>query len=155
MSLPRFLPFIAAITLLFASCSQTDQETNTLLSEAETTSQSDPDSTLRMLDRIDTNKLNTGQARALYALLTTGTRISQGEDLTSDTLIDIATNYFQLPETLATRHLPTTIKDIYFIGLTNMPTPSLPSLSPTKPQENVTIPSSWARQPLFWEISIT
>lgn len=56
---------------------------------------SDPDSARRILSHIDISALHSEDSRALYALLSTGIRLSQGEDLTSDTLIETATAYYQ------------------------------------------------------------
>lgn len=78
---------------IVVSCNR-DSAVENNFHEAESVMNEFPDSALSILRGIDKSCLKSKADLARYALLTTGTRLSLGEDLTGDTLIDIATDYY-------------------------------------------------------------
>lgn len=85
---------IISFCLLTISCKQ-DYETTSVLTEAETLMYTYPDSALQILEDIPQPEQLTGREQADYALLLTQARSRCRITATSDSLIRIATNYYQ------------------------------------------------------------
>ena len=82
------------LALSFTGC-QNKKGTAPILKEAEALMYTRPDSALQMLETISQPEKLTGQEQADYALLLTQTRSRNRITATSDSLIRIATDYFQ------------------------------------------------------------
>ena len=80
--------------LSFTGC-QDRKGTAPILKEAEALMYTRPDSALQMLETISQPEQLTGQEQADYALLLTQARSRNRITATSDSLIRIATDYFQ------------------------------------------------------------
>ena len=91
-----FLPILLLffLTPLFTGC-QGRKHTATTLVQAEALMYTHPDSALQMLEAIPYPELLTGQEQADYALLLTQARSRCRITATSDSLIRIATDYYQ------------------------------------------------------------
>ena len=82
------------LALFFTGC-QNKKGTTSILKEAEALMYTRPDSALQMLETISQPEQLTGQEQADYALLLTQARSRNRITATSDSLIRIATDYFQ------------------------------------------------------------
>ena len=82
------------LALSFTGC-QNKKGTAPILKEAEALMYTRPDSALQMLETISQPEQLTGQEQADYALLLTQARSRNRITATSDSLIRIATDYFQ------------------------------------------------------------
>lgn len=84
-----------SFALLVVSCAG---ETSHSLSEAERILPENPDSALTILGRVNMDDLRKESDRAYHALLTTEVRYKSGLDETDDSLISIATDYYNLKD---------------------------------------------------------
>ncbi len=81
------------VALLTAGC-RPQNPVGELLRQAEEQMESQPDSVLRLLERIDPQTLNTRRLRARHALLHSQALDKNYIDLTSDSIIAPAVHYF-------------------------------------------------------------
>lgn len=93
---------VAATVLVLSICLfRPSQPVRPELLLADSLMQTAPDSSLHILQRLEKSREFTGQERALYALLLTQARIENKLPVESDSLIRIATGYFdQSPDSL-------------------------------------------------------
>ena len=87
----HLLPLILAIVLLATACS--DQRYVAMLDRAETLMMNAPDTALALLDSIDSHRLYRGD-KARYALLRSQALDKNYIDVTNDSLINIAVDYY-------------------------------------------------------------
>ena len=83
---------ISTLFIVFLSCSNCPIYKN--LQEIETIMETHPDSALSLLQAIDTEAITTDRCRALHSLLLSQAYDKNYIDLTSDSLISIAVNYY-------------------------------------------------------------
>ena len=89
----RHIMSMVLIAMAIVSCNR-DVATMETLSHAEAIMQEHPDSALSLLQAIDTEAIATDRCRALHALLLSQAYDKNYIDLTSDSLISIAINYY-------------------------------------------------------------
>lgn len=89
---------IAAMALCQGCTSRTDHEADTAMEHAETLMQEHPDSALTILQQIPREQITGKRRRALHALLLSQAYDKNWIDLTSDTLIAPAVDYFRSTE---------------------------------------------------------
>lgn len=89
-----FLFMLAIQAIVVVSCIR-DSAVENDFDKAESMINELPDSALSILRGIDKSCIKSKAEQARYALLTTGTRLSLGEDLTGDTMMDIVLTYYQ------------------------------------------------------------
>ena len=89
----RHIVPVVLIAMLIVSCGR-DRSTIETLTRVESIMQEHPDSALSLLQAIDTEAITTDRCRALHALLLSQAYDKNYIDLTSDSLISIAINYY-------------------------------------------------------------
>ena len=89
----RYIVPVVLIAMLIVSCGR-DRSTIETLTRVESIMQEHPDSALSLLLAIDTEAITTDRCRALHALLLSQAYDKNYIDLTSDSLISIAINYY-------------------------------------------------------------
>ncbi len=89
-----FLALLAGVLLLFSACRDASS-VRMSLKEAETLMNERPDSALCLLRKINVEELGGKAQRAEYSLLMSMALDKNAIDLTSDSLINIATDYFR------------------------------------------------------------
>ena len=105
----RIFAFALALTGFLASCGKFNDRMGGILSRAESVMDSCPDSAVRTLGEITNPRWLSRPNRALYCLLSTQAASKVGQPLPSDSLINVAVNYYS-------RHLkdPHAILDYYY-----------------------------------------
>lgn len=87
---------IALFTLiLFISCSKQNSDVSIILDKAENCIEEHPDSSLNILNTLQLNNLTVNEERARYALLKSMALDKNYVDVTSDSLISIALNFYK------------------------------------------------------------
>ena len=86
---------LAAMVMVGCAGREKNREVDRDLNAAESLMESQPDSALRMLQRIDTLATLSGERRARHALLLSQAYHKNYIDLTDDSLISIAVNYYE------------------------------------------------------------
>ena len=86
--------FLAVIALCFASCGRSFCLAERFLDEAEAKLETQPDSAFVELDSLDRSLLGTKELRARHALLYTIALEKVGMEITSDSIINIAVDYY-------------------------------------------------------------
>ena len=89
----RHIVPVVLIAMLIVSCGR-DRSTIETLTHVESIMQEHPDSALSLLQAIDTEAIATDRCRALHSLLLSQAYDKNYIDLTSDSLISIAVNYY-------------------------------------------------------------
>ena len=89
----RHIVPMVIIAMLIVSCGR-DRSTIETLTRVESIMQEHPDSALSLLQAIDTEAIATDRCRALHSLLLSQAYDKNYIDLTSDSLISIAVNYY-------------------------------------------------------------
>ena len=89
----RHIVPVVLIAMLIVSCGR-DRSTIETLTRVESIMQEHPDSALSLLQAIDTEAIATDRCRALHSLLLSQAYDKNYIDLTSDSLISIAVNYY-------------------------------------------------------------
>ena len=89
----RHIVPVVLIAMLIVSCGR-DRSTIETLTHVESIMQEHPDSALSLLQAIDTEDITTDRCRALHALLLSQAYDKNYIDLTCDSLISIAINYY-------------------------------------------------------------
>ena len=89
----RTVVLIATLTALLAACTERTNY-NTLLIQADSLMNLQPDSALHALESIPTGRLNTETDRAYHALLLTQARDKNYIRQTDDSLIQVAVRYY-------------------------------------------------------------
>ena len=89
----RHIMSMVLIAMAIVSCNR-DVATMETLAHAETIMQEHPDSALSLLQAIDTKTISTDRCRALHALLLSQAYDKNYIDLTNDSIISIAVNYY-------------------------------------------------------------
>lgn len=89
----RHIVPMVLIAIVFVSCNR-DVATMETLAHAEAIMQEHPDSALSILQAIDTETISTDRCRALHALLLSQAYDKNYIDLTCDSIISIAVDYF-------------------------------------------------------------
>ena len=89
----RHIVPVVLIAMLIVSCGR-DRSTIETLTHVESIMQEHPDSALSLLQAIDTEAIATDRCRALHALLLSQAYDKNYIDLTCDSLISIAVNYY-------------------------------------------------------------
>lgn len=93
---PKTIIFLAVIALCFASCGRSFSLAERFLDEAEAKLETQPDSAFIALDSLDRSLLGTKELRARHALLYTIALEKVGMEITSDSIINIAVEYYTL-----------------------------------------------------------
>lgn len=93
---PKTIIFLAVIALCFASCGRSFSLAERFLDEAEAKLETQPDSAFVELDSLDRSLLSTRELRARHALLYTIALEKVGMEITSDSIINIAVEYYTL-----------------------------------------------------------
>lgn len=93
---PKTIIFLAVIALCFASCGRSFSLAERFLDEAEAKLETQPDSAFVELDSLDRGLLSTRELRARHALLYTIALEKVGMEITSDSIINIAVEYYTL-----------------------------------------------------------
>lgn len=93
---PKTIIFLAVIALCFASCGRSFSLAERFLDEAEAKLETQPDSAFVELDSLDRSLLGTKELRARHALLYTIALEKVGMEITSDSIINIAVEYYTL-----------------------------------------------------------
>ena len=91
---PKTIIFLAVIALCFASCGRSFSLAERFLDEAEAKLETQPDSAFVELDSLDRSLLGTKELRARHALLYTIALEKVGMEITSDSIINIAVDYY-------------------------------------------------------------
>lgn len=91
---PKTIIFLAVIALCFASCGRSFSLAERFLDEAEAKLETQPDSAFVELDSLDRALLSTRELRARHALLYTIALEKVGMEITSDSIINIAVEYY-------------------------------------------------------------
>lgn len=91
---PKTIIFLAVIALCFASCGRSFSLAERFLDEAEAKLETQPDSAFIALDSLDRSLLGTKELRARHALLYTIALEKVGMEITSDSIINIAVDYY-------------------------------------------------------------
>lgn len=91
---PKTIIFLAVIALCFASCGRSFSLAERFLDEAEAKLETQPDSAFVALDSLDRSLLGTKELRARHALLYTIALEKVGMEITSDSIINIAVDYY-------------------------------------------------------------
>lgn len=91
---PKNIIFLAVIALCFASCGRSFSLAERFLDEAEAKLETQPDSAFVELDSLDRSLLGTKELRARHALLYTIALEKVGMEITSDSIINIAVDYY-------------------------------------------------------------
>lgn len=90
----RIFAFALALTGFLASCGKFNDRMGGILSRAESVMDSCPDSAVRTLGEITNPRWLSRPNRALYCLLSTQAASKVGQPLPSDSLINVAVNYY-------------------------------------------------------------
>ncbi len=90
----RIFAFALALTGFLASCGKFNDRMEGILSRAESVMDSCPDSAVRTLGEITNPRWLSRPNRALYCLLSTQASSKVGQPLPSDSLINVAVNYY-------------------------------------------------------------
>lgn len=90
----RTVIFIAILSLCFASCARSFRTAEQFLDEIEARLETQPDSAFIALDSLDRSLLGTKELRARHALLYTIALEKVGMEITSDSIINIAVDYY-------------------------------------------------------------
>ena len=90
----RIFAFALALTGFLASCGKFNDRMEGILSRAESVMDSCPDSAVRTLGEITNPRWLSRPNRALYCLLSTQAASKVGQPLPSDSLINVAVNYY-------------------------------------------------------------
>ena len=90
----RIFAFALALTGFLASCGKFNDRMGGILSRAESVMDSCPDSAVRTLGEITNPRWLSRPNRALYSLLSTQAASKVGQPLPSDSLINVAVNYY-------------------------------------------------------------
>ena len=106
----RLIVPMVLIAMSIVSCSR-DRSTIETLTHVESIMQEHPDSALSLLQAIDTEAITTDRCRALHALLLSQAYDKNYIDLTSDSLISIAVEYYNEHGTAKERFL-----SLYYLG---------------------------------------
>ena len=106
----RHIVPVVLIAMLIVSCGR-DRSTIETLTHVESIMQEHPDSALSLLQAIDTEDITTDRCRALHALLLSQAYDKNYIDLTSDSLISIAVEYYNEHGTAKERFL-----SLYYLG---------------------------------------
>lgn len=88
----KLIPLFLIAVLLSAGCSQS--ETQVLLLQAESLMATRPDSALTLLESVSPTELTASADKAQYALLLTQAQDKNDVELTNDSLISIAVDYY-------------------------------------------------------------
>ena len=91
---PKTIIFLAVIALCFASCARSFRTAEQFLDEIEARLETQPDSAFIALDSLDRSLLGTKELRARHALLYTIALEKVGMEITSDSIINIAVDYY-------------------------------------------------------------
>ena len=91
---PKTIIFLAVIALCFASCGRSFSLAERFLDEAEAKLETQPDGAFVELDSLDRSLLGTKELRARHALLYTIALEKVGMEITSDSIINIAVDYY-------------------------------------------------------------
>ena len=91
---PKTIIFLAVIALCFASCGRSFSLAERFLDEAEAKLETQPDCAFVELDSLDRSLLSTRELRARHALLYTIALEKVGMEITSDSIINIAVEYY-------------------------------------------------------------
>lgn len=91
---PKTIIFLAVIAFCFASCGRSFSLAERFLDEAEAKLETQPDSAFVELDSLDRGLLSTRELRARHALLYTIALEKIGMEITSDSIINIAVEYY-------------------------------------------------------------
>ena len=91
---PKTIIFLAVIALCFASCARSFRTAEQFLDEIEARLETQPDSAFIALDSLDRSLLGTKELRARHALLYTIALEKVGMEITSDSIINIAVEYY-------------------------------------------------------------
>ncbi len=91
---PKTIIFLAVIALCFASCGRSFSLAERFLDEAEAKLETQPDSAFVELDSLDRSLLGTKELRARHALLYTIALEKVGMEISSDSIINIAVDYY-------------------------------------------------------------
>ena len=90
----RTVIFIAILSFCFASCAHSFRTAEQFLDEIEAKLETQPDSAFVALDSLDRSMLGTKELRARHALLYTIALEKVGMEITSDSIINIAVDYY-------------------------------------------------------------
>ena len=90
----RTVIFIAILSFCFASCAHSFRTAEQFLDEIEARLETQPDSAFVALDSLDRSLLGTKELRARHALLYTIALEKVGMEITSDSIINIAVDYY-------------------------------------------------------------
>ena len=90
----RTIIFIAILSFCFASCARSFRTAEQFLDEIEARLETQPDSAFVALDSLDRSMLGTKELRARHALLYTIALEKVGMEITSDSIINIAVDYY-------------------------------------------------------------
>ena len=90
----RTVIFIAILSFCFASCAHSFRTAEQFLDEIEARLETQPDSAFVALDSLDRSMLGTKELRARHALLYTIALEKVGMEITSDSIINIAVDYY-------------------------------------------------------------
>ncbi len=90
----RTVIFIAILSFCFASCARSFRTAEQFLDEIEARLETQPDSAFVALDSLDRSMLGTKELRARHALLYTIALEKVGMEITSDSIINIAVDYY-------------------------------------------------------------
>ena len=85
--------FVILCAILFAGCG--NQQVRKTLNQAESIMDQQPDSALSLLKQIEGNRILSEKQNALYALLYSQALDKNYIDITNDSLINIAVDYYQ------------------------------------------------------------
>lgn len=91
---PKTIIILAVIALCFASCARSFRTAEQFLDEIEARLETQPDSAFIALDSLDRSLLGTKELRARHALLYTIALEKVGMEITSDSIINIAVDYY-------------------------------------------------------------
>ena len=86
---------LATIIVLFLSGCSEKSDTHNIFSTAEQLMNTQPDSSLHLLEKIDSKQLVTKEGKARYALLYSQALDKNYIDVTNDSLINIAVDYYK------------------------------------------------------------
>ena len=106
----RHIVPVVLIAMAIVSCSR-DRSTIETLTRVESIMQEHPDSALSLLQAIDTKTISTDRCRALHALLLSQAYDKNYIDLTNDSIITIAVNYYNEHGTAKEKFL-----SLYYLG---------------------------------------
>ena len=90
----RTVIFIAILSFCFVSCAHSFRTAEQFLDEIEVRLETQPDSAFVALDSLDRSLLGTKELRARHALLYTIALEKVGMEITSDSIINIAVDYY-------------------------------------------------------------